>query len=420
MNPNIKESNLNENEEAINSFDRMSLTQENYSKLKTKLPKATALLSDAWRLYKSRWKTFLGIIVVSILLMIVSLLVFGTIVSIISFLTASVVNSPILNVIIFIISFIVLLSMMIIIQIWGQVALIYAIKDSAENIGIKESFKRGSHKIRPFFWVSVIAQFIIMGGFLFFIIPGIIFSIWFSLAIYIVITEDLKGMDAILKSREYIREYWWSVLWLLFFFFIFIFLVYIVSGIVLSAFAYIISIIFGFSLGLESFGMIVNLSTRIISFIFAPLTVIYSFFVYKGLKNVKGDFEFKPSMKSKKSFVLVGILGFLIFPILIFSSIVLVSLNSAKEKAMDFSQRSERQQIQLKLEIYYDENNRKYPESLDQLDIEFRDSKTKYFYEYRQLSQGKDYEICIKDEEKERECFFSDNYGSWSKSPLVE
>ena len=411
MNPNINENNLNKNEEIISSSDRIPSIQENSSELKAKLPKATALLSDAWRLYKSRWKTFLGIIVVSVLLMIVAFIVFGIVTFVLGFLTAFVPEIQILNMIFFFISFVVLFSMIIIIQFWSQVALIYAIKDSAENIGIKESFRRGRHKIRSFFWVSVLASFIIMGGFLLFIIPGIIFSIWFSLAIYIVIAEDLKGMDAILKSREYIRKYWWSVLWRFLFFFIVIYIIMIVFGIAFFVFAYAISTILDFSLDFESFWMIVNFSMQIISFILAPLTIIYSFFVYRGLKNVKGDFEFKPSKKSKRSFIIVGIFGVLIFPIFFFSSIVLVSLNSAREKAVDASRYSEQQQVQIDLEIYYEENKGKYPKSLDQLDSPLINPKTKEYLKYKQLSNGNDYELCMQTSKEEQECI-----NSWNSS----
>ena len=39
-------------------------------------------------------------------------------------------------------------------QLWSQVALLYAIKDREENIGIKESYHRGWGKITSYFWIS--------------------------------------------------------------------------------------------------------------------------------------------------------------------------------------------------------------------------------------------------------------------------
>jgi hypothetical protein len=205
-----------ENDFNKTDFDRTK--SENFNQTEEpSIASPTKLLSDAWKLYKSRWKTFLGIIIAPILLIIPVFLVFGIIVFGAGMIGAFDLESAVGNVIIFAILLLVLSISMIIIQFWSQAALIYAIKDSAENIGIKESYRRGWHKIRSFFWVSILSGFIIMGGYMFFIIPGIIFAIWFSLALYIVITEDLKGMDALLKSREYVRNYWWSVFWRLLF-----------------------------------------------------------------------------------------------------------------------------------------------------------------------------------------------------------
>ena len=45
----------------------------------------------------------------------------------------------------------------------------------------------------------------VMGGFLLFFVPGIIFAIWFSFAAFILIQEDLRGVDALAKSKFYVK-----------------------------------------------------------------------------------------------------------------------------------------------------------------------------------------------------------------------
>ncbi|MCK5122963.1 MAG: hypothetical protein KAQ87_02340 [Candidatus Pacebacteria bacterium] len=354
------------------------------------LQSSTDLLSEAWELYKSKIKTFLGIVVIPMLL-----IFFVGIIFVIGLWGSGMMNqsSPesffdntVLLSIFLVLGFIFFI-LIIIIQIWSQAALIYAIKEN-EDIGIKKAYQKSKSKIKQFFWVSLLSGFIIMGGFIFFAVPGIIFSIWFAFATLIVITEDLKGMDAILKSREYVRNYWWPVFWRL------LFINIVMIGIML-----IVSIA----------SMLIPLLADIVSIIVTPLITIYIFLVYNNLRKIKGDFEFRPSAGLKKKFIAVGVLGFIIIPLLL-SSVVLISLDSAKNKAMDAARRSDMMQIKIDLIVYHDEQGG-YPELLSELDNTgyFKDPKTKEPYEYRQLDDGNDYEVCVQFEEEGRECFFSED-----------
>jgi len=177
--------------------------------------------------------------------------------------------------------------------------LLYAVKGSQERIGIKESYRKGWHKIGSYFWVAILAGFITIGGFLLLVIPGIIFVFWFILALIIVIAEDLKGMDALLKSKEYVRGRWGSVAWRVFF---------------IGVISFLISLAFGFILSFLKipYGEIV---ARLFNGLFlTPLGIIYLFLLYNNLKAIKGDFVFAPTKGQKAKFALIGLLGFLIIP----------------------------------------------------------------------------------------------------------
>jgi len=268
-------------------------TPATFNRTRATLPGVNALLSEAWHLYKSRYKTFLGITVLSFFLTIFSFVIFGIGVSIASFLVKHIVGEAVAF-LVGLALFVVLFLIALIVQFWSQTALIYAIKDSKENIGIKESYKRGWNKIRPFFWTSMLTGFITSAGFVFFIIPSIIFSVWFSFAAFIVVAESLNGMNALLKSREYIREYWWNVFWRFFFAILPLVTVFLFLGIIGAVF------------GNKIFS---DILINIVSLLLAPLYTVYSFLIYKHLKIIKGDFEFSPSQKSKNFFVIVGVLG---------------------------------------------------------------------------------------------------------------
>lgn len=78
-----------------------------------------------------------------------------------------------------------------------------------------QDFGQLMHRARPFFWpmvgVSLLAGFVIYGGFLL-IVPGIFFAVALSFVGYVVITEDARGFAALQRSRELVRGVWWPVL----------------------------------------------------------------------------------------------------------------------------------------------------------------------------------------------------------------
>lgn len=361
----------------------------------TSLPGATAILSQAWSLYKQRLGTFLGIMVIPMLVLIglLAVLAGG------GFLGLALLSSKFAagGIGLFIVLAIVFFVAIFISQAWGQTALLYAIKDSQEGIGVGEAYRRGWHKIFSYWWVSLLAGFITMGGFLLLVVPGIIFAIWFSLAMFILIAEDLKGMNALLKSREYVKGKWGSIFWRFFF---------------IGALSLIISLvpILIFSFLKIPFGA--QISRFVIGLFLTPLVMAYSFLVYSNLKAVKGEVAFTPTGGKKAAFIFVGILGILLIPAILFSTVFL-SLGSAREKARDARRQADIRQIQVGLELYYDDNSGKYPFSLNELSPKYLpsalvDPSTNQPYQYQLQPNGTDYQVCTQLEStKNQKCVTS-------------
>jgi hypothetical protein len=355
-------------EEAFNQVDNL-LGKQTSTSATTDISKQAVgltgpfdLLKEAWDLYKARIGTFLGVVLLPMLVLF-------------------------LLVVLFVIGGIV-------IQMWGQVALVVAVRDSSEAIGIKESFRRGRSKILSYWWLMCLSGLIVMGGYMLFVIPGVVFSIWFSFALYVLVSEDVRGMNALLKSREYVKGRWWAVFGRLLFIGLVSFTVYVVP-----------SILFEF-LDLSWVGSIYS---WLVSLVLTPIVVAYSFLLYENIKSVKGDFEFTPTTKSKVAFIVVGILGFLVIPAILFA-VVLVAINPAEQmsKARDAVRRSDQMSIKNTLEMYYIDEGA-YPIELDQLVPEYllqvpKDSDDELEYEYVQLEGGASYELCVDYESKPREC----------------
>jgi len=293
------------------------------------LPDLSDLLQRTFSIYKSRLGTFVGIVIFPL---IISSLAF--------FIFILLLNSPL-----GILSLIVLMPIIIIASIWSQASLIFAIKDREEKIGIVESFKRGWNKLFSFFWVSILLFIIITGGYALFIIPGVIFSIWFSFSLYILVSENLKGMNALFRSKQLVSGYWLQV-WLRFF----------LTGLITSIPAIFLYAIIAVVISPD----IAEPVIRIVSNLFiTPFTFTFGFLLYESLKRQKAQIPFEvPEKTAKIKFILIGIIGLLLLAIIF--SFIFISLRQAMGRVQETGVMITMSQLRSSMEIYAMSNNRSY------------------------------------------------------------
>lgn len=229
--------------------------QNQFSTLKPSLPGIGNLLKRTWQVYKSRFWTLVGIMAVAWLIL--GAIIFLLTLTGISAIAAKVPKSEAIGLMI------VLAIPVSIFMFWPEISLLYAIKERERKIGIKESLKKGWHKLLPFIWVSALVGLAILGGMILLIIPAILFGVWFSLAEYVLVSEDKAGTEALKRSRELVKGYWWEV-----------FGRFIVIGIILG----------GISLLLNFIPIIGQFLSQIL---FLPLYNVFSFLLYEDLKRIK-------------------------------------------------------------------------------------------------------------------------------------
>ena len=170
---------------------------------------------------------------------------------------------------------------------WCMTAFTFAVTD--ESLGIRDALAKGWEKVYSFMWLVSILGFLVTGGFLLMFIPGIIFLVWFSFAQFILASEDDRGMNALLKSKEYVRDRWFEV-------FLRLFVIWLVSG---------------------ALGMI-PLAGPIVSIVFFPFMMIFIHLIYKDLKTLKGEFLTYPHSSGEKlKWIGAGSLGYIVFPIVV-------------------------------------------------------------------------------------------------------
>jgi hypothetical protein len=169
---------------------------------------------------------------------------------------------------------------------WGIAAVAYAVVD--EQIGIKDSLGKAWDKVGAFLWFFSVFGYLITGGFLLFFFPGVIFLVWFSFGQFILAAEGQKGMDALLKSKEYVRGQWFDV-------FARLFVIYALSGLIGA----------------------VPFVGPLLSLLFAPFMMIFLFLIYRDLRGLKTDVPFAYSSAEKWKWLGVATLGYLVLPVFI-------------------------------------------------------------------------------------------------------
>jgi hypothetical protein len=177
---------------------------------------------------------------------------------------------------------------------WCMTALTFAVAD--ESLGIRDALVKGWEKVFSFMWLLSLIGFLVTGGFLLLFIPGIIFLVWFSFAQFILASENVRGMNALLKSKEYVRDRWFDV-------FLRLFVIWLVSG---------------------ALGMI-PLVGPIVSILFFPFMMIFTYLIYRDLRTLKEEVLIYPHSSGEKfKWIGTGTLGYIVFPILVIGILIVI------------------------------------------------------------------------------------------------
>ncbi len=138
-----------------------------------------------------------------------------------------------------------------------RVNFFYLIKNP--TLDIKSLMSVSWKNIASFARVSFLVGIICVGWFVLLVIPGIIFTVWFSLSLYVFVFEGKGGMSALYRSKDLVSGYWWPV-----------FLRMLIFGIISSIIGWFPVI-----------GSVVGI------FFLIPVGVIYSYYIYDDLRMIK-------------------------------------------------------------------------------------------------------------------------------------
>lgn len=355
------------------------------------------LLKKSFRIFKQGASKFLSMALLVPLLGMIPLVIVGMLYAMVFIINSSTLlaDNSIILILQMIFGLLVFISILVFLYVLcvSTIGMYILLRDFSPDLKVKEAFKRA----RPYFWkfivVNLFVGILVMLWGLLFIIPGIIFLIYYFFAEWVLIFESYEGMSALKRSKELVKGYWWSV----FGRFLTFGLIHLVIILVLS-----IPLIFiKEGSGLE---FIWNFTTSMLDIIISIIFVIYSYLIYKDLAEIKSN---SPSQVEKKKggkkIIIVAMVLIFLVPI---TTIILVSLNSARMKSRDAYRVANIKTIQLGLKIYYNEHNGRYPTNLDDLVnstsfISEDKIKDPYGYKYYyKRSEFDNYKLCFELEEK--------------------
>jgi len=218
------------------------------------------------------------------------------------------------------------------------------------------------------FWkylvMTILVLVVVLIGFVFFVIPGVIAGIALAFASYLIIDRNLGPVDAMKESLTITHGHRWN----LFIFGLIIFLINI--------------------LGMMLFGL--GLLVTI------PISALATVHVYRWLLNPPADRGVEVSIGAK-------ILGTLAFLALLFFGIMLVFFLGTKlapdnPESRDAQRRSDLIEVKLSAALYQDVNGF-FPTTLSDMVPEYLDSiptdpVSGEPYSYTVYAEGTDYEIC--------------------------
>jgi len=268
-----------------------------------KLPGVGRLLSESWQIARSKGLSMFGVVFLpAVALMLVATL----------FLALSYpFDDGSLNALSLGIMGVLFLALIVFLSVWLRASFAFAVRDAVEGtFSIKKSWSQGLRKWLPFLWIYILGYILINGGFYLVFIPGIVFAVWFFAREYIIVNEDVRGMNAVLKSKAYTAGYFWAVLGRI--------AALILFGLlILAAFAVLLAIL---GVGFGDAGAVVGVAVvaaAVIGVIGGILVLImfslYTYLIYFYLHKIKGSMpEFKATNGQKALFIIIGIIGLLV------------------------------------------------------------------------------------------------------------
>lgn len=200
----------------------------------------------------------------------------------------------------------------------AAIGVIYLIKNRQSDVGIKDALDYGWTRAFGYFGTNFLTGVISFIGYIFFIVPGILFSIWFSLTAMVAADQGIYGLEALKTSKRYMKNNIGGVLLWTFLF-----------GILVSLSGFVLSVVGIIPFIGTLFGTLVQF------FVIMPISLCFSYLLYEKIRDIKeSGKEF-----DKNNYWIWAIISFVllaIFTIFMIACIVAIGIAAQKMNSSPF------------------------------------------------------------------------------------
>lgn len=156
------------------------------------LPSARHLLRRAWAFYRAHAKIFLAIQAIPLAVVIIATLA-GYYVKALAPLSA-------------------LLGLLL--SFLSGPALAYAmVREGDVTGGVTGAYNKAAEVFHAFLWMTALYGAALMGGMMLFVAPGLLLALRLTFVQYIFFAEDWRGLNVLVRSWQYARDYTGAILW---------------------------------------------------------------------------------------------------------------------------------------------------------------------------------------------------------------
>lgn len=293
------------------------------------LPGPIDLAKEAWELFKGKAATLYAVYIAGLLLSF-GLLILGGLAlffggaGTFAYLSAT-HKFALFPVILLIALGLLLVAALFVASSWYQGAQIVVLFNKKDKVSFGESFGSAWHLIGALVMTELLWVVLLFGMYFAFLIPAMIFGVWFSLSRFVVVGEGKKGFAALLTSREYIRDRFFP---------------YFGRLIAVYLPLILLSIIIGLARN-NSYTLMLRGLVNVASFLAGPFYLTYSFVLYQHLKKLQSPVSLENAKGSKVAAIVVSVIGYALLAFLIFSLISVFSLffkNTSKQPSHPYQQ----------------------------------------------------------------------------------
>jgi len=164
----------------------------------------------------------------------------------------------------------IVIVIFILVSVWIQIATIQIIDSPDNHPSLPQLLSKSAGLVLPLLLVGLLAGLVIVGGLILFIVPGIIFGLWYTFVTYALVLDGQHGRAALKASKALVKGRIGKVFGRLFVFGLVIFGIEIVVGIVVLILPAVAR----------------NIVTDGYSdFFVTPLAAIFSYYLYRDLQG---------------------------------------------------------------------------------------------------------------------------------------